>query len=173
MEKKDQKPTDVQLSDSPSETPDPSESPEPSESPDPSESPEPSESPKPSKSPSPPQSVSGTPAQQTGDVTIQLQGQNGFNQSGTVTFKSISSNTVRVDVNVASLGTAAQPAHIHLGTCANPGAVKHALTDVAQGKSRTIINASLIDILSGNLILNIHKSAAEAGAYTSCAPLKI
>ena len=66
----------------------------------------------------------------------------------------------------------AQPAHIHEGACPVPGAVKYPLTNVAEGKSKTVVDVALADLLKGGLAINAHKSAAEAGKYVACGALK-
>ncbi|MBI5300580.1 MAG: hypothetical protein HY868_00470 [Chloroflexi bacterium] len=65
-----------------------------------------------------------------------------------------------------------QPAHIHEGACPVPGAVKYPLTNIAEGKSKTSVDAALADLLKGGFAINAHKSAAEAAKYVSCGDLK-
>ncbi len=62
-----------------------------------------------------------------------------------------------------------QPAHIHSGACPNPGAVVYPLSSVVDGKSETVIKASL-DQLSSKLPLaiNVHQSAKEIKSYLAC-----
>ena len=67
----------------------------------------------------------------------------------------------------------AQPAHIHIGSCPIPGAVKYPLTNVVSGVSETMLDMSLADLLAmGDLAINVHKSAAEVKVYTSCGDVK-
>lgn len=62
-----------------------------------------------------------------------------------------------------------QPAHIHEGSCPNPGAVKYPLASLANGQSETTLDVTLEDILSHlPLAVNVHKSEKEAGTYVSC-----
>jgi predicted lipoprotein with Yx(FWY)xxD motif len=65
-----------------------------------------------------------------------------------------------------------QPAHIHEGACPVPGAVKFPLTNLTEGKSKTVVDAALADLLKGGLAINAHKSAAEAAKYVACGDLK-
>lgn len=75
---------------------------------------------------------------------------------------------VEVDVFNAPKDTP-QPAHVHEGSCPNPGAVKYSLTSVVNGQSETTLDVSLEDILASlPLSVNVHKSTKEAGTYVSC-----
>jgi hypothetical protein len=69
---------------------------------------------------------------------------------------------------------APQPAHIHVGSCPTPGAVKYPLTNVVNGKSVTMLNVSMKELLasSDKLAINVHKSAAEVTNYTACGDLQ-
>ncbi len=53
-----------------------------------------------------------------------------------------------------------------------PGAVKFPLTNVVDGKSKTVIEASLADLLKGGFAINAHLSAAEIGKYVACGAIK-
>ncbi len=68
--------------------------------------------------------------------------------------------------------SASQPAHIHVGSCPNPGAVKYPLKNVVNGVSDTLVDTT-IDNLKANLPLaiNVHKSASDIGAYVACGDL--
>lgn len=62
-----------------------------------------------------------------------------------------------------------QPAHIHIGSCANLGAVKYPLSFPVNGKSETVLDVPLSQILNElPLAINVHKSATEASVYVSC-----
>src|SRR5690348_7290870 len=60
---------------------------------------------------------------------VVLKAQNGSKQEGVATLQEVDGK-VKVMIAVTSLGTAPQPAHIHVGACPNPGAVKYPLTSV-------------------------------------------
>jgi hypothetical protein len=66
----------------------------------------------------------------------------------------------------------AEPAHIHMGTCAhlNP-APKYPLTSVVDGISETTVNATIAQLTAGNLAVNVHKSAADLKDYVACGDL--
>lgn len=66
-----------------------------------------------------------------------------------------------------------QPAHIHVGSCPGVGEIKYPLSDVVEGHSETLINASLNDLKQQlPLAVNVHKSSSEAKTYVSCAQLE-
>lgn len=62
-----------------------------------------------------------------------------------------------------------QPAHIHTGTCVTMGAIKYPLTSLTNGKSETMLNVSLDQILLGlPLLINVHKSATDISTSVAC-----
>lgn len=74
--------------------------------------------------------------------------------------------------SILDLLTPAQPAHIHLGSCANIGGIKYPLNSVVDGKSETMINASLAQLKAElPLAINVHKSAEEVNVYIACTDL--
>ncbi len=77
-----------------------------------------------------------------------------------------------VDVFIKPLVGAEQPAHIHDGACPAPGAVKYPLTNIVDGKSKTVVDAPLTDLLKGTFVINAHLSAAEVGKYIACGAIK-
>lgn len=112
----------------------------------------------------------------TTSVVVQLTEQNNLGQSGTATFADNAAG--KLVVTLALTGgtfTAAQPAHIHLGACPAPGAVKYPLTNVVNGKSVTTLDVSWQDLVATGtpLAVNVHKSAAESKVYTACGDLPI
>jgi len=102
-------------------------------------------------------------------VLVNLAAQNDSSQSGTATLVERDGKiTVTIDVTPNTTGVA-QPAHIHLGRCPTPGAVKYPLTNVENGKSVTVLDINF-DTLKEDLPLaiNINKSQDEAKVYTAC-----
>jgi hypothetical protein len=65
-----------------------------------------------------------------------------------------------------------QPAHIHVGACPGVGAVKYPLSNVVDGKSTTVVDAALPDLLKGGYAINVHRSAQEAGVYVACGAIE-
>ncbi len=103
---------------------------------------------------------------------LTLEEQNGSGQNGTATLSAVSDSvavTIQLD---GAASDAAQPAHIHEGTCATPGAVKYPLADVTDGQSQTTLGASwneLTDLAAQTpLIINVHKSTSETNVYVAC-----
>ncbi len=101
-------------------------------------------------------------------VTVPLgPGRNGT-QEGTATLTADGSRTiVTIDITPGEPGVP-QPAHIHEGSCPNVGAVAFPLQDVVDGRSTTTVEASLSELLSGGLSINVHRSQAAIAEYTSC-----
>ncbi len=107
--------------------------------------------------------------------TVTLQEQNDLGQTGTAVLTELDDSRVQVVLNMTGGNlTQPQPAHIHVGSCPNPGAVQYPLTNVVNGKSETTLSMSMEDIMnsSDKLAINVHKSAAEASVYTACGDLK-
>lgn len=105
-----------------------------------------------------------TQAQQS--VTIALSPQNDSGQSGTAVLTSEGAGT-KVVITLSN-APGPHPAHIHTGSCPNPGAVVYPLTPVTNGRSETVVAASLSDILRAPHAINVHKSPQEIPVYTAC-----
>ena len=102
-------------------------------------------------------------------ITVQLNEQNNSTQTGQAMLSDSDGKTkIVLDLNNYKQNVA-QPAHIHLGTCSKLGSVKYPLMPIVNGKSETMLNISVSQLLSGlPLAVNVHKSAAEANVYVSC-----
>jgi hypothetical protein len=105
-----------------------------------------------------------TEAQQS--VTIVLSPQNDSGQTGTAVLTSEGATT-KVVISLSN-APGPHPAHIHTGSCPTPGAVVFPLTSVTNGRSETVVAASLSDILRAPHAINVHKSPQEIPVYTSC-----
>ena len=104
-------------------------------------------------------------------LQVKLNEQSTSGQGGQAVIVQVGTSTIRVIVNLAGKPSGVpQPAHIHLGTCPNPGAVKYPLTNVDKGASQTDIpNMTIEQLLSElPLAINVHKSATEASVYVAC-----
>lgn len=102
-------------------------------------------------------------------LTIKLEAQNNSGESGTATLTPEGDKTkVVVEMMNAPAGVA-QPMHIHAGTCANlDKAPKWKLEALKDGRSTTVVPASLDTITKEKTAINVHKSAAEVQVYVAC-----
>ncbi|MBX4198412.1 hypothetical protein KW782_03705 [Candidatus Parcubacteria bacterium] len=111
----------------------------------------------------------GGSATSTKVVHITLNEQNSSGQKGKAILFDVKGKAKVIVTLKGKPSDVAQPAHIHLGSCATIGTVKYALANVTKGASMTSLNVSVADILkSVPLAINVHKSAAESSVYTSC-----
>ena len=101
-------------------------------------------------------------------VTVNLMEQNGSGQNGTATLTANGDMTMVV-VSISGGSATPQPAHIHDGTCANLNPKPtYPLTSLVDGKSETMVPASLSSLVNGVYAINVHKSGPEASVYVSC-----
>ena len=113
--------------------------------------------------------MSGASTYADDSVTVSLGAQNNSGQNGTATLTDMHDGTTMVSINISGGSATAQPAHIHEGSCANLNPKpKWPLTSVVDGKSETMVPASLAEIANGEYAINIHKSGAEASVYVAC-----
>ncbi|MEO8581356.1 MAG: hypothetical protein ABI425_02115 [Patescibacteria group bacterium] len=106
-------------------------------------------------------------------MTVTLGEQNKSGQKGLATLEERDGKVVVTIMQTGTASTVAQPAHIHMGSCPTPGAVKFPLTDVVNGKSVTTVDTTIADLKKMMPIaINVHKSAAESKMYTSCGDIK-
>src|SRR5437870_3183150 len=111
----------------------------------------------------------GTASAQGGQMTVQLNEENGSGESGTATLTE-QNGQIMVTLNLSGAPQGvAQPAHIHEGTCANLNpAPKYPLTSVMNGASSTTVPVSLAELTGSQAYaINVHKSAAEAKVYVA------
>jgi hypothetical protein len=116
-------------------------------------------------------SVLVAPAFAAGDkpLTIKIDAQNNSGQSGTATLTPEGDSTKVVVETMNAPAGVPQPAHIHLGTCANlDKAPKWKLEALKDGKSTTVVPASLATIMKEKSAINVHKSAGEIAVYVAC-----
>ena len=101
-------------------------------------------------------------------ITIQLGAQNNSGISGTAVLTPMGNQT-KVTINVqGSPAGANHPAHIHVGSCPNPGAVVAPLPNVQNGMSEATVNMSIDQIRGAQHAVNLHKSPQEASVYIAC-----
>lgn len=106
------------------------------------------------------------------EMNVMLSAQGDSNESGVATLQETGG---RVTVSIFLTGYTAgavQPAHIHSGVCPGVGEVVYPLNSVVNGRSTTELNVSLAQLMQQlPLAVNVHKSNAEIGIYTSCGSL--
>jgi hypothetical protein len=102
-----------------------------------------------------------------------LAAQNGSGEAGTVTLTPVGDRT-RVDVAlVGAPNDTPQPAHVHVGPCAKlDPKPKYPLSSVVDGFSSSTIDVPIAQLTSGDLAVNVHKSANEIPKYVACGDLK-
>ncbi|GAB4328919.1 MAG: hypothetical protein Kow0010_13070 [Dehalococcoidia bacterium] len=101
-------------------------------------------------------------------VTIDLGPGRDGDQQGTATLTAMGSQTsVSISITPGEAGVG-QPVHIHEGMCPGVGAVAFPLTNIVDGTSTTVVDATLAELLSGTYSINVHKSQSEIALYTSC-----
>ncbi|HEX3176956.1 MAG TPA: hypothetical protein VHZ49_09780 [Methylomirabilota bacterium] len=101
-------------------------------------------------------------------TTVKLSPQSSSGESGTATLTKEGDKQTKVVLDVKG-GSGQQPVHIHKGTCANlDPKPAYPLSPVTNGKSETVVNASLDDLEKGGYAINGHKSAQEVKTYVFC-----
>ena len=106
-------------------------------------------------------------------ATAKLAAQNNSGETGTATLTKAGDNQTKVvlDVKGAPAGVS-QPVHIHKGTCDKLDAKPtYPLSPLVNGKSETMVNASLDSLEKGGFAINGHKSAQEVSTYVFCGPI--
>ncbi len=88
--------------------------------------------------------------------------------TGTTTLFDAGDRTI-VDIDVQNTG-ADHPAHIHKGTCGQlDGQPAYTLASVHEdGKSRSVVDASLDDLVAGGYAIDLHLSPADLGTLIDC-----
>lgn len=100
--------------------------------------------------------------------------QNNSGEFGTAT---LTEENDKVKVVLKMTGAPAgvtQPAHIHIGSCPEVGAVKYPLTSPVNGLSETTLDVTLDQLKAAMpLAINVHKSVPEGSVYVSCGDLTL
>ncbi len=106
-------------------------------------------------------------------VTITLREQSGSGQSGTAVLTAVGNQT-RVVVTLSNPPAGvAQPAHIHEGTCANLNPQpRYPLQSLMNGRSETVVDVPLSQLLAGQFAINVHKSQEEIKTYVACGEIR-
>jgi len=100
------------------------------------------------------------------NVTMRAQNKSGETGKAKLTAEGADKTRVELSLKGAPKGTA-QPAHIHEGSCAKlDPKPKHGLENVVDGKSTTVVPASLGSVRG--MAINVHKSTDDIKTYVSC-----
>ena len=106
------------------------------------------------------------------DTMVKLEPQNSSGESGTATLTPEGDST-KVVLSVTGAPAAAQPTHIHKGTCAKlDPKPAFQLSPVVNGKSETTVKVSMKDLTSSGYAINGHKSAEDLKTYVFCGNIK-
>lgn len=102
-------------------------------------------------------------------VNVSMHAENESGQNGTARLVQQGPDVV-VTLSITKGTATPQPAHIHVGPCANlDPKPKYPLTSVVNGKSTTTVKGvTLASLETGGFAINVHKSAAAIKTYTSC-----
>jgi len=103
-------------------------------------------------------------------LTVSLAAQNNSGESGTAQLTDMGGGKTRVVLALTGAPDGvAQPVHIHEGSCATLNATpKYPLTNLANGKSETVVDVAMSELLSKPYAINAHKSAQEVSVYVTC-----
>ena len=117
-------------------------------------------------------SLAAAQTAQPAPATVQIgAGREQATATGSVTLTAVGNQT-RVEVNVAGTNPV-MPGHIHSDTCPGAGPVLYPLQNVMSGKSTTMIDTPLSEVLAKGKSINFHKSPQEAGVYTGCGNIQV
>jgi len=116
--------------------------------------------------------AAGATLAQDKPMTVNLAPQNASGEKGTVTLTPQGDKT-QVVIKLAGAPSAAQPAHIHDGSCANLDPKPRVpLQNVVDGASTTTLDMKLADVVGKGGAVNVHKSTADLKTYVACGDLK-
>lgn len=103
---------------------------------------------------------------------IQLDEQAGSGLSGTARFTTEGDGTrVVLQLDDDTSGEA-RPAHVHDGTCRTfDPSPAYPLENVVNGRSETMVDASLEELRAEPYIVNVHRSEAKVQEYVACGSL--
>jgi hypothetical protein len=105
-------------------------------------------------------------------ASVKLKPQSDSGETGTATLTKQGDKQTKVVLDVKG-ASGSQPVHIHKGTCANlDPKPAYPLSPVVNGKSETVVNASLDDLEKGGYVINGHKSAQDVKTYVFCGDIK-
>jgi Cu/Zn superoxide dismutase len=111
----------------------------------------------------------GASAATPASVTVKLNALNGSGETGTATLTQLKGG-VNVVVALKNAPAAAQPTHIHIGTCGNINkAPEYPLVNTVNGAgTSTVAGVTIKQLLAGKYAINVHKSTMDLATYVAC-----
>mgnify|MGYP001583129297 CR=1 FL=1 len=117
---------------------------------------------------SPPVSPGERKVAEPAESKVALVAQNDSGESGVAIIRD-EGGKAKVILNLRNTPAIPQPAHIHLGACPTPAAVKYPLANVVNGVSETLLAVSANELLKQlPLAINVHKSSDDLKTYVAC-----
>lgn len=106
-------------------------------------------------------------------ITVTMKALNDSGETGTATITQ-QTDGVKIVVDLKNAPKAAQPTHVHAGTCGKiKAAPEYPLVNTEDGKGTTVLKGVTIEqLLKGDYAINVHKSADDLGTYVSCGNIK-
>lgn len=106
-------------------------------------------------------------------MEARLSPQRNSGESGTATLTKQGDKQTKVVLSVTGAPAGvSQPVHIHKGTCAKlDPKPAFPLSPLVNGRSETVVNASIDELSKGGYAINGHKSAQEVSTYVFCGDL--
>lgn len=106
-------------------------------------------------------------------ITVTMKALNDSGETGTATITQ-QTDGVKIVVDLKNAPKAAQPTHVHVGTCGKiKAAPEYPLVNSEDGKGTTVLKGVTIEqLLKGDYAINVHKSADDLGTYVSCGNIK-
>jgi hypothetical protein len=104
-------------------------------------------------------------------LELQLAEQGGSGQSGTATLTEVDGGKTRIVIELSNPPAKQQPSHVHPGSCDDLGPPVAGLSNVVDGKAETVVDMSLDELRTGELVVHAHKSAQEYDTSVACAPI--
>lgn len=105
------------------------------------------------------------------EIIVNLREQNNSTQSGRAILREENGQVIVV-LSMENAPATEQPAHIHVGSCPEPGAIRYPLSNVVDGRSETTIGTTLEQLkAAGPLAINVHESPETLEVYVACGDL--
>ncbi|MBA2537058.1 MAG: hypothetical protein H0V20_06450 [Actinobacteria bacterium] len=101
-------------------------------------------------------------------ISVELEEEDGSGQSGTATLTSAGDGRSRVAVTLSNPPDVPQPSHVHSGRCGDMGDPVAGLESLEGGEAETVIELSLAELQTGNLVVQAHKSDDEYDVSVAC-----